>query len=84
VAAGERAAAGRAARFTALADFAFFTGRAFAFAGALRAGRYCFVCTEIFRMSFSSTVTPMPGPEGTSIVPSGRTVNGSPMISVSK
>jgi len=29
-------------------------------------------------------VTPIPGPVGTFIVPSGSTVNGSPMISVSK
>jgi hypothetical protein len=35
-------------------------------------------------MSFSRTVTPMPGPVGTRIVPSGSTVNGSPMISVAK
>jgi len=35
-------------------------------------------------MTFSSTVTPIPGPVGTSIVPSARTVNGSPMISVAK
>jgi hypothetical protein len=35
-------------------------------------------------MTFSSTVTPMPGPVGTSMVPSARMVNGSPMISVAK
>jgi len=68
VAGRERPAEGRAARFAALA----------------RDLRYSFVCTAIFRMTFSSTVTPMPGPVGTRIVPSGCTVNGSPMISVAK
>jgi hypothetical protein len=42
------------------------------------------VWTAIFRITFSSTVTPIPGPVGTRIVPSASTVNGSPMISVSK
>jgi len=36
------------------------------------------------RISFSSTVTPIPGPVGTLMVPSARTTNGSAMISVAK
>jgi len=77
VAARERPAEGRTARFAALA-------RGFVFVGALRVARYSFVLSAILRMTFSSTVTPMPGPVGTSMVPSARTVNGSPMISVAK
>jgi hypothetical protein len=57
---------------------------AVAFASVFRAERYCFVSTASLRITFSSTVTPMPGPVGTRIVPSGCTVNGSPMISVAK
>ncbi len=37
-----------------------------------------------FRTTSSSTVTPIPGSVGTRIVPSGSTVNGSPISSVSK
>ena len=74
---GRRVAEGRAARFAALT-------RGVPFAGAFREERYCFVCTAILRMTFSSTVTPIPAPVGTLMVPSARTVNGSAMISVAK
>src|SRR5207244_13357352 len=39
---------------------------------AFRVARYSFVLTAILRMTFSSTVTPIPGPVGTSMVPSAR------------
>src|SRR5688500_2297701 len=74
VAARGRPPEDRAARFTVFAlDLEVFAGTFGGFA-VERAGRYCLAWTAILRISFSSTVTPIPGPVGTRIVPSGCTV----------